>query len=59
MDLAVMAEGLMRFQLYARQAPGRLVAMMKDCSPSLICCGTPELREDIATNFGRMRRIYI
>src|SRR6267143_6142062 len=39
MDLAIMAEGLTVVPLYARQAAGELVAMMKDCSPSLICCG--------------------
>ena len=39
MDLAIMAEGLIAVPLYARQAPAELVAMMKDCSPALICCG--------------------
>src|SRR5579863_1743099 len=37
-DLAIMAEGLIVVPLYARQAPAELVAMMKDCSPALICC---------------------
>ena len=45
MDLAIMAEGLIAVPLYARQAPAELVAMMKDCSPSLICCGTSDLRD--------------
>src|SRR5579872_3381793 len=39
MDLAVMAEGLIAVPLYTRQAPTELVAMMKDCSPAVICCG--------------------
>src|SRR5882672_1097783 len=39
MDLAIMAEGLTVVPLYGRQAAGELMAMMKDCSPSLICCG--------------------
>lgn len=39
MDLAIMAEGLVVVPLYVRQAPAELVAMMKDCSPELICCG--------------------
>ena len=39
LDLAIMAEGLIVVPLYARQAPAELVAMMKDCSPALICCG--------------------
>src|SRR5262252_2009983 len=48
MDLATMAEGLIVVPLYARQAPAELVAMMKDCSPSLICCGDGTLRDAIA-----------
>ena len=39
MDLAIMAEGLIVVPLYSRQAAAELVRMMKDCSPSLICCG--------------------
>lgn len=42
-DLAVMAEGLMVVPLYARQAPAELVAMMKDCWPSVIACGEQAL----------------
>src|SRR5437899_3230796 len=48
MDLAIMAEGLIIVPLYARQAPAELVAMMKDCSPALICCGDATLRDTIA-----------
>lgn len=47
MDLAVMAEGLIVVPLYSRQAPAELVAMMKDCSPSLICCGDAALRDSV------------
>jgi long-chain acyl-CoA synthetase len=47
MDLALMAEGLIVVPLYARQSPAELVAMMKDCSPSLICCGDAELQTAI------------
>jgi long-chain acyl-CoA synthetase len=47
-DLAIMAEGLIVVPLYARQAPAELVAMMKDCSPSLICCGDAVLKDGIA-----------
>jgi long-chain acyl-CoA synthetase len=46
-DLAIMAEGLIVVPLYSRQAPAELVSMMKDCSPSLICCGDPALRDSI------------
>jgi long-chain acyl-CoA synthetase len=51
MDLAVMAEGSIAVPLYARQAPAELVAMMKDCSPALICCGDAALRNDIIQNW--------
>ena len=47
MDLAAMAEGLIVVPLYARQAPAELIAMMKDCSPALICCGDAALRDGI------------
>ncbi len=47
MDLAIMAEGLIVAPLYSRQAPPELVAMMKECSPSLICCGDAALRDGI------------
>ena len=51
MDLAMMAEGLIVVPLYSRQAPAELVAMMKDCSPSLICCAEAELRDGIASQW--------
>ncbi len=51
MDLALMAEGLIVVPLYARQAPSELVAMMKDCTPSLMCCGDAALRDGIASNW--------
>jgi long-chain acyl-CoA synthetase len=51
MDLAIMAEGLIVVPLYARQAPTELVAMMKDCSPALICCGDAGLRDGITSNW--------
>src|SRR5271170_8462019 len=50
-DLALMAEGLIVVPLYSRQAPAELVAMMKDCMPSLICCGDATLRDAIAENW--------
>src|SRR2546426_1128771 len=51
MDLAIMAEGLIVVPLYARQAPAELIAMMKDCSPALICCGDAALRDGIAQSW--------
>jgi long-chain acyl-CoA synthetase len=51
MDLAIMAEGLIGVPLYFRQATSELVAIMKDCSPSLICCGDAELRDAIAQSW--------
>jgi long-chain acyl-CoA synthetase len=47
MDLAAMAEGLIVVPLYSRQAPAEIVAMMKDCTPSLVCCGDATLRAGI------------
>jgi len=47
MDLAAMAEGLIVVPLYSRQAPSELVAMMKDSTPSLVCCGDATLRDGI------------
>lgn len=46
-DLAATAEGLIVVPLYFRQAPTELVAMMKDSTPSLVCCGDSSLREGI------------
>jgi long-chain acyl-CoA synthetase len=51
MDLALMAEGLIVVPLYSRQAPAELVAMMKDCTPSLVCCGDAGLRDGIAQSW--------
>jgi long-chain acyl-CoA synthetase len=47
MDLALMAEGLIVVPLYSRQAPAELVVMMKDCTPSALCCGDDVLRDAI------------
>ena len=47
MDLALMAEGLIVVPLYSRQAPAELVAMMKDCTPLMVCCGDAALRDGI------------
>src|SRR5499427_305890 len=47
MDLAATAEGLIVIPLYFRQAPAELVAMMKDSTPSLVCCGDAGLRSGI------------
>src|ERR1700677_1614707 len=47
MDLAAMAEGLTVVPMYARQAPAELVAMMRDCWPSVIACGEQSLADAI------------
>jgi long-chain acyl-CoA synthetase len=51
MDLALTAEGLIVVPLYSRQAPAELIAMMKDCTPSIICCGDANLRDAITQNW--------
>jgi long-chain acyl-CoA synthetase len=48
MDMALMAEGLIVVPLYSRQAPAELIAMMKDSTPSMVCCGDAALRDGIA-----------
>ncbi len=58
-DLAMMAEGLIVVPLYARQAPAELVAMMKDCSPSVICCGDAALRDEIARSWHEAPEQYL
>jgi long-chain acyl-CoA synthetase len=50
-DLALMAEGLIVVPLYSRQAPAELIAMMKDSTPSLLCCGDAALRDSITQNW--------
>ncbi len=51
LDLAATAEGLIVVPLYYRQAPNELVAMLKDCTPALVCCGDATLREGIRQNW--------
>jgi len=51
LDLAAMAEGLIVVPLYFRQAPAELVAMLKDSTPSLVCCGDVALRDGILQNW--------
>jgi len=51
MDLAAMAEGLIVVPLYFRQAPAELIAMMRDSTPSLVCCGDATLRDGIQKNW--------
>jgi long-chain acyl-CoA synthetase len=47
LDLAAMAEGLIVVPLYFRQSAVELVAMMKDSTPALVCCGDVALRSGI------------
>lgn len=47
LDLAATSAGLIVVPLYYRQAPTELVAMAKDSSPSIICCGDAALRAGI------------
>ena len=51
LDLAAMAEALIVVPLYFRQAPAELVAMMKDSTPLLVCCGDAALRNGIQQNW--------
>jgi long-chain acyl-CoA synthetase len=46
-DLALMAEGLVVVPLYARQAAGELVAVMRDCQPKMLIADGGALRTAI------------
>jgi long-chain acyl-CoA synthetase len=59
MDLAVMAEGLIVVPLYARQAPAELAAMMRDCSPALICCGDAALCDRLSREWSNAPAQYL
>ena len=59
LDLALMAEGVIVVPLYARQAAAELVAMMKDCSPALICCGDAALRDGILQEWQQVPPQYL
>jgi long-chain acyl-CoA synthetase len=47
LDLAMMAEGIIVVPLYARQAPAELAAMLKDSTPTRICCWDARLAAEI------------
>ena len=51
LDLAALSEGLIVVPLYFRQAPAELVAIMRDCTPALVCCGDQVLREGVQQNW--------
>jgi long-chain acyl-CoA synthetase len=59
MDLALMGEGLIVVPLYSRQAPAELVAMMKDSTPSLVCCGDAVLRDGITHGWANAPPQYL
>ena len=59
LDLAAMAEGLIVVPLYFRQAPAELVAMMKDSTPALVCCGDATLRDGNPAGLVRLPRRYL
>jgi long-chain acyl-CoA synthetase len=59
LDLALMAEGVLVVPLYARQAAAELVAIMKDCSPALICCGDETLSASIARAWSGSPRLVL
>ncbi len=59
LDLAIMAEGGIVVPLYARQAAKELVAMMKDCSPSLLCCGDAALRDAVRSEWPEAPRAVL
>jgi len=59
LDLAIMAEGATVVPLYSRQAPEELVWMIKDCSPSLICCSDEQLRDSVISLWPKAPRVLM
>ena len=47
LDLAMMAEGIIVVPLYTRQAPAELAAMLRDSTPTRICCSDAPLAAEI------------
>jgi long-chain acyl-CoA synthetase len=58
-DLAIMAEGAIVVPLYSRQSPEELIQMMKDCTPSILCCADTGLRDGIASRWLESPRILL
>jgi len=52
LDLAIMFEGALTVPFYARQAPAELEAMMRDCAPALVLCGSRELLQALVAAHG-------
>ena len=46
-NLAIFAEGLICVPLYSRQAPEEIAAMLADCEPALLLCGSAALRDSV------------
>jgi long-chain acyl-CoA synthetase len=59
LDLALMAEGIIVVPLYARQAPGELVEIMKDCQPARVCCGDASLSDAIKQDWPEAPRCVL
>src|SRR5215471_15679794 len=59
LDLAAMAEGLIVVPLYPRQTPAELVAMIKDSTPALVCCGDAALRDSIQHHSPEGPSLYV
>jgi long-chain acyl-CoA synthetase len=59
LDLAIIAEGFIAVPMYARQAAGELVAMLRDAGPGLICCGDAALRDAISATWADAPRFAL
>jgi long-chain acyl-CoA synthetase len=59
LDLAIMSEGGVVVPLYPRQAPAELVAMMRDCAPSLLLCGEAALAGTIKSQWPDAPRTFL
>ncbi len=59
LDLAVISAGALVVPLYSRQALEELVAMMKDCTPRMLCCSNNELGEAITARWNDAPRVLL
>ena len=58
-NLAILAEGLICVPLYSRQAPAELAALVSDCEPALLLCGTSALSAAILAVCDRVPRTIL
>ena len=56
-NLAIMAEGGIVVPLYPRHASSELISMMRDCSPTLLCCADESFSESLTSSLDTPHKI--